>query len=815
MQRVNQNHKVGKLKSLKINVTMAVSGITENSKIVFHWKVTPYDFSKEKCAEIISKASKKYSIPRERIKIIPDFIMIDKDGIELSINKDVVQNIQDPNFQLELFKEYLSLNKIDDYDFEYIKTIDAEINANIDYKVYDKYRRYSIKWIRWDNFLSYGPDNFFDFSNLDGIVLLSGNPSNQSGKTTFGIDLIHFLLFGHTDKADVQSKIFNKHIPEATSVVVEGCVSIEGQDYVIKRTLTRPQLSKRTSKSKVSQKVEYYRIVGDSTEELEEYVEDQNEENTAKTNKVIKEAIGTESDFDLVMSVTESNLDALIEKKESERGRLLSRWIGLLPLEEKDVIARAHFNEFIKPNLYSNIYDLETAKNSADECLKSLEDCDKEITRCKSEMADAEKDIVSFQETYKILVESKQNVNDDIMKIDSETLKRRIETTKTDGIAKKQKVEEIDERIKEIGDVDFSVDEYDKENETLSSLKSKRAVLLEQHTSTVKMIDNLKNSEICPVCKRKLENVDNSESIHNNEELLIKIIEEGKQVGTEIAVLEDKISSMKNNRDLYNEKSKLTMSRAAYEVSMAKLRESLISDMNLLKEYEANSNAIDRNNEIDIKIRNNDVRLKDAMSRKEMNSSTIMSLNAKKENESKRLAEYEGIISKIEEERKIIKNWKIYLDMVGRNGVSKMVLRKTLPIINAKVSQMLDGVCDFNVEVGINDKNDVMFYIIKDGVVSDLASGSGFERTAASLALRSVLSDISTIPRNSFILLDEITGRVSSDNLEHIHSLIDRIAKSYAFIFIITHLSEVKDWANTNVIVTKENNISKISVAKK
>jgi len=794
---------------------MAVSGITENSKIVFHWKVTPYDFSKEKCSEIITKASKKYSIPKDRIKIVPDFIMIDKDGTELSINKDVVQNIQDPNFQLGLFKEYLSLNNIEDYDFEYIKTIDAEINASIDYKVYDKYRRYSIKWVRWDNFLSYGSDNFFDFSNLNGIVLLSGTPSNQSGKTTFGIDLIHFLLFGHTDKADVQSKIFNKHIPEATSVVVEGCINIEGEDFIIKRTLTRPQFSKRTSKSKVTQKVEYYKIVGDSTEELEEYVEDQNEENTAKTNKVIKEAIGTESDFDLVMSVTESNLDALIEKKESERGRLLSRWIGLLPLEEKDAIARAHYNEFIKPNLYSNIYDLETAKNNADECRKSLEDCDKEIKRCKSEMEDAEKDIASFQETYRILVESKQKVNDEIMNLDSETLKRRIETTKSDGVAKKLKVEEIDERIKEIGDVDFSVEEYDKENETLSTLKSRRAVLLEQHASTVKMIDSLKNSEICPVCKRKLENVDNSEGIRSNEELLTKIINEGKEVGIEIAATESKIASMKSNRDLYNEKSKLTMSKAAFELSMAKLRESLITDMNLLKEYEANSNAIDKNNEIDIKIRNNDVRLKDAMSRKDMNSNTIISLNAKKENTSKRLAECEDIISKIEIEREVVKNWKIYLDMVGRNGVSKMVLRRTLPIINAKVSQMLDGVCDFNVEVGINDKNDVMFYIIKDGVVSDLTSGSGFERTAASLALRSVLSDISTIPRNSFILLDEITGRVSSENLENIHSLIDRISKSYAFIFIITHLSEVKDWANTNVIVTKENNISKISVAKK
>lgn len=63
------------------------------------------------------------------------------------------------------------------------------------------------------------------------------------------------------------------------------------------------------------------------------------------------------------MSITESNLDALIDKKDTERGRLLSRWIGLLPLEEKDALAREHFNQNVKPYLLSNQYDLETLKN--------------------------------------------------------------------------------------------------------------------------------------------------------------------------------------------------------------------------------------------------------------------------------------------------------------------------------------------------------------------------------------------------------------------------------------------------------------------
>ena len=37
-----------------------------------------------------------------------------------------------------------------------------------------------------------------------------------------------------TEKAEIQSKIFNKHLPEASNVVVEGCINIDGEDYTYK-----------------------------------------------------------------------------------------------------------------------------------------------------------------------------------------------------------------------------------------------------------------------------------------------------------------------------------------------------------------------------------------------------------------------------------------------------------------------------------------------------------------------------------------------------------------------------------------------------
>jgi DNA repair exonuclease SbcCD ATPase subunit len=116
------------------------------------------------------------------------------------------------------------------------------------------------------------------------------------------------------------------------------------------------------------------------------------------------------------------------------------------------------------------------------------------------------------------------------------------------------------------------------------------------------------------------------------------------------------------------------------------------------------------------------------------------------------------------------------------------------------------------VEVGINLKNEVMFYLIKDDVYSDLYSGSGFEKTAAALALRAVLGDLSTIPKLDGVTYDEVWGRVSKDNYENMERLINKIAKSFNWVFLISHNQEIYDMCNNHILVTKENNISKINL---
>lgn len=784
--------------------------INNKGRVKVIWEVSPFDFSKSKEKDIAMQMAKKYTIPVDSIKIVPDFITYDKNGKEIKTTTDITSNIANPKFQQKLFRDYAEINHIEGCDFDFIDKIDNEINAQIDYHHYEQYKKFSIKWIKWDNFLSYGSGNIFDFRNLRGLVLLNGD--NQSGKTTFAVDLIHFLLFGKAPKVATQDKIFNKHIPEATNVTVEGCLNIDGEDYVIKRTLTRPALSRRTQKSKTTQKVEYYRIVGDEKEELTEYVDNQQDDNVAMTNKKIKEAIGREDDFDLIMSITETNLDDLINKKDTERGRLFSRWIGLLPLEEKNMLAHDKFNQSVKPYFLSNQFNKETLKSEIGAYNTSIRQNEEYIKQYEKKNIELEKDIANYSKIRETLLQSKEKVDDSVMKLDITTLLNDIQSTTDKGKGKKVELDTCNDEIKAIGDVDFSVEAYDRLVLDMNNASAERATYAEQYKSVKQNIVLLQKSEYCPTCGRKLDNVDNSDKIAALQKTQEKIKNNGIEIAKKISDMSARVEAMKAARDAYNKRNELKLKKAALEMNMEQLRNHLKDCLQKQKEYNQNAAAIDKNNKLDIEIRNNDVILSEKRQSHETNIGWINQNKAKIEEFTARIAEREKIVKQLDEEAKTQKQWKIYLDMVGKNGISKMVLRETLPIINARVAQLLSDVCDFDVEVVINEKNDIAFNIIKDGVRSDLSSGSGFERTCASLALRFVLADISTLPKMQFLLMDEILGRVTPDNLPNIHRLLDKILKDYEFILHVCHIEEARDWSSMQINVSKTDNISRIEM---
>lgn len=789
--------------------------IGQKTKVCLKWRVLPIDYSHEEEANIAVKFANKYGIPKENVKIEPVFVKMTSDGKEAELTTEAIHNIQDPAFQQQLFKEFIKERKIENIDFGKIVEIDKQINANINYDLYEKNKKYSIKWMKWSNFMSYGPDNYVDFSNFKGLIHLSSIPANQGGKTTFCLDLLRFLLFGKVTSREngwTLDKAFNKYIPEATEMIVEGCLVIDSTEYVIKRILSRPALKKRTEKSKVTQKIEYYKVVNGEYIELAD-AENQEGSTNTETNQIIKESLGNERDFDLMICVSSDNLKELISLKDTDRGRLISRWIGLLPLEEKEKLARDTFNKSIYPKLLLNRYNREELGPEIEQFKKENEEFAKRIKESTKQAKASEKKIEKFKETRDSLLQSKQKIDDELLKNDVATLEYKRDKLVEDGKRKRAERNANAESLKDIGEIEFNENEY---NDLISTDKNKAIELNSLRNECHRLqneIKDLEKGEYCPTCGARLKDVDNSSLINAKKDELEKKIKAGGALKKEVEAIDEKITNMNAQRQLFNKKNSLELLIAKNDVDLEGLTSSYREVTRLLKDIEANKAAIKANNEIDIAINNTTVNIKteeDVLRR--LNDEITDCQHNIKSNE-KTITEYEKIVEQIKAEEQLVRNWKIYVEMVGKNGIGKMLLRNVLPLINGKLKHLLADVCDFDVEIVIDDHNDIAFHIIHDGVVSNLGSGSGFEQTVASLALRTVLSEISSFSKPSFVVFDEILGGVADENYDNVKNLYDKILADYAFIFQITHLKTISDWANQSLIVKKVGNISKIEMA--
>ena len=152
----------------------------------------------------------------------------------------------------------------------------------------------------------------------------------------------------------------------------------------------------------------------------------------------------------------------------------------------------------------------------------------------------------------------------------------------------------------------------------------------------------------------------------------------------------------------------------------------------------------------------------------------------------------------------------MYLEIYGKNGVSKMIMKTMMPLINSELQRLLEDSTHFRLDIRINDKNEVEFIMVDNNTQVEklMSSGSGYERTIASLALRAVLSKICSLPKPNIIVFDEVFGKISNDNLEMVSEFFIKIKEYFEKIFVITHNPLVSNWADNVIKIRKENNIS-------
>ena len=258
------------------------------------------------------------------------------------------------------------------------------------------------------------------------------------------------------------------------------------------------------------------------------------------------------------------------------------------------------------------------------------------------------------------------------------------------------------------------------------------------------------------------------------------------------------------------EKNKLRKERYELEVEQKQLE--IDTKQGRLNRYEENKKKLEENQRIDALV----VRLRTQM---ETANADIKTCNTNIEKHNNNIANMETkignnneLIKKIESEEELAAVFKIYLTIYGKNGISKVIMKNMIPLLNYELYRLLVDSCHFILELNVNDKNEVEFIMIdtETRVVKPLNAGSGYERTISSLALRSVLSKISSLPKPNIVVMDEVFGKVADENLEMVGEFFKKIKTYFEHIFVISHNSLIRNWSDNIIMIKKDDNISSI-----
>lgn len=775
--------------------------VSPKAQIKVYWDDRPENNSYEGKQRIKAYFAKKYNIPTTSVNVIFRVIKNGDKPELIRLSDAVVDNIMDSSYQRSLFKEWLDREKI---EIEWERLIKLDDKVNEEYKLTKdvdyRYRRWFIKKIEINNLLSFGDDNNVDYSDLNGVTVVTSEPKNTGGKTTFSVDAIKFLFFGTTTKTDKNEEIFNT-FRDANNVSVKGLIEIDGDDFVIERNIKRTP--KKAGGWNVSSSVEYKKILQDGTEE------DLKGEQSQDTTKKIAEAIGNEKDFMTTIIATADNLTDLIDSKPTERGKTLTKFIGLEVLDDKEEIAKKMTSEF-KKTMKSNVYNVETLKYEIENNNNNINTLKTTISNDKVNLEETNTSIENLNIERDNLLSKKIQIDPDILKLNPVTLQSEIDSLTKSGTVKKNEFDIIIKELVELGVAEYDEEEHKKVKNGRNELELNRRENVSDTNKLSSLNKTLKDGEMCPTCKRSLEDVDHSKEIEDNQKKISELLKLNENLLKEINELDIIIGdheTKKTKSDLIDRKN---LMKDKIEVDLERMRVSLKEKKNQLKDYERNTEFIESNQKLDSQLNGLNSRIKML----DIEKNNLIKSIEKNENEINRLEESiqekNKLIETIKKENQVEKIFDTYCKMIGKNGIGKLVLRSVIPIINSEIQQMLDGACDFELELNVNDKNEVEFLITKNFIPKLVNSGSGFEKTLASLALRLVLGKISTLPKPNIIVLDEVLGKVADENLSLMRPFFEKIKSSFDVILLITHRELVRDWADHIMVIKKENDVSSI-----
>ena len=724
-----------------------------------------------------------------------------------------VHNIFEVDYQNKLIEDNLISKNTDKSIIEKVKELNKVINKEIPKDKTPKNIRWKPKTFEFDNMFSYGEGNIIDFTKLKGTIGLFA--PNASGKSSI-MDALAFCVFDKFSKGYKAVHVLNT---QKMSFRCKFNFEVNGSDYFVERE------GKADKKGNVKVDVKFYKIENGNEVPL-------NGEARRSTNDIIRDYVGTYEDFILtVLSIQNSKTGSFIDLGQTERKDLLCQFMGLDIFDQLYTIANDKFKE--TNALLKNI--------SKDQLLEQLQNVSGSIESNNIKITGFNDKIKEYESSKELHNNKLLELSNDIVKtksfdLDITTLEAekldlesKINTCQLDINDKKNKIVDVELQLTNLSSSLKSCENIDDEYEQFKNCKNeeaKKSSELDKLKVVVKnKIDKLKKLEdhkYDPNCTYCVNNVFVKDAIKTKEEIELDknkgktLMEEYNSIKVKLESFGDIDSRYKECQRVESEKLKLEKSKEILSTAILRDENVLITRQNKLKTVVDNIDVFYKNKDIienNVKLMAEISDLKDIIKSVESNIKSVNNQMFSASTEKGKLEiQYKNTtdqLNNVKELEDSYEAYRLYTAVIGRDGIPYEIITKTLPEIEKEVNNILQQLVEFTVTLQTDGKN-IMANIVYDDRRWPLEMASGMEKFVSGLAIRVALINISNLPRPNIICIDEGFGCADSDHLGQMGALFNYLKHQFDFIWVISHLDQMRDMVDSRVEIKKENGFSKV-----
>lgn len=774
------------------------------------------NIQKEKLIGLRCRFVSEQHIPNTEIKRAHNIIENSFGPTEISVkilenNKNSHYSIEINNEKFDKFDIRNNFNSLFQLFLEYTKNQQAIVfneeqakeKINKYFLLFKKNEQYAARNITWtieelqfSNLFRYEDNNYIDFRNLNGITGILG--SNRIGKSSI-IGAIMYAIFNLSDRDGIRLNniIHNGKDYCSSRAIIAVNKNNENniERYVIERTTKK-------SRKGTSTELNFYQLFDNGQQKI------LNGSSRDETDKIIRKIIGNPEDFLITSLSNQGNITAFINEGTAQRKTILCKFLDLDVFEKLlSFIKDDYYMIKTQINQYSNTnYDVEKEKTQ-----KELENINTEIEKTNQNI----QDLIAQRENLNNLlnnidktniekhISELKSINEEIEKIeiDLKAIQQREKTSRNFIDKLNSEIENLENDIKDI-DLNHLKEKYqnmklliDKFNSIKLSYEKNKTVL-ENKEKSVNKLAVVPCGDQYPECIFIKDSHEDKKTIEQQREFVKNLFNQLLDVTIELEKykkeqIEEKINQYEKIHGVLQIKRNQITNELDKISDFEMIKNKLLSSAQTLKDKKEKIENIISGYDINT-YEQNKLLLHKLNFQIEQNQKQLNNLHVKQQliiNQLNNLEKAQEKYVTLLEELKLIE---IIKNAFDRNGIPTFILNKSLPLINSKLRKLLNNIVEFNVYLEMNG-NDIDIFIEDESEKRVIETASGMEKMITSLALRIVLTELGSLPKTDFMIIDEGFGVLDENNLYKCYEFLSSLKEKFRNIIIITHDNTLKE----------------------